>query len=134
DLRAEIAARLGHRAVALAACRPAHFGDTPPVPLRGREAWISAAFGDVASAMTQMKQILRERPDYAWGHRELAEWADDAGEQQTALEAAKRSFGWTQPAPWRTATWDKPSPPSTSLAKHARHSGAPSRSPLPIGS
>lgn len=89
DLRAEIAARLGHRAVALAACRPAHFGDTPPVPLRGREAWISAAFGDVASAMTQMKQILRERPDYAWGHRELAEWADDAGEQQTALEAAQ---------------------------------------------
>jgi tetratricopeptide (TPR) repeat protein len=87
DLYAVFAARLGHKQVALGACSPKQLPERP-FSLRGREAWVLAEFGDLAAAMGSMKRVLADRPDYLWGWQQLADWADRAKDNATALEAA----------------------------------------------
>ncbi len=59
---------------ALAACRPAIWGETPPIRLRGRAAWIAAETGDITGAITAMRQVVAEDPHYYWGWSRLATW------------------------------------------------------------
>jgi tetratricopeptide (TPR) repeat protein len=89
DLHAVIAARLGERDSAEAACTPHQLSAALPIPLRGRRAWIAAAFGDVREALDQMQQVVRDRPDYAWGWQQIADFAEQLGEKSTALKAAQ---------------------------------------------
>ncbi|HMR06933.1 MAG TPA: hypothetical protein PKA88_14210, partial [Polyangiaceae bacterium] len=93
DLRVMIAARTGRRSQALEACRPEHFGEDVPAELRGREAWVWAQFGEVQRAIVLMDAVLEDYPDYAWGHQQLADWAeatDDGPRELRAAEALAR--------------------------------------------
>lgn len=89
DLRAVLAARTGRRSLALSACRPPHFGEHVPVELRGREAWIWAQFGEMERATQLMEAVIREFPDYSWGHQQLADWAEASGDTSRELAAAE---------------------------------------------
>ena len=90
DLLAILLARLGRRDAALAACSPAALSGRLPVTLRGREAWIHAAFGDVFQAISTMRAVLASTPRYGWGLWQLANWCiriEDVAGARAALRA-----------------------------------------------
>jgi tetratricopeptide (TPR) repeat protein len=89
DLKAQLLAEAGRWDQAEAACRPSAWGDRPPVPLRGRAAWVLARRGDLTAAMARMRPVLAENPDYSWGWFNLAEWAAAAGTPAAYLEVAE---------------------------------------------
>jgi tetratricopeptide (TPR) repeat protein len=89
DLRATLAVRAGDRELALAACAPEALRARLPVPLRGRRAWVLAELGDRGAAIASMADVVAERPDYAFGQRCLADWAEAAGDRPLALRAAR---------------------------------------------
>ena len=89
DLRAAIAARAGDRTLAEAACEPEALRARPPLRLRGRKAWVAAEFGDRRRAIAEMDEIVRERPDYAFGHRCVADWAEALGDRTTNVRASR---------------------------------------------
>ncbi|MEZ6186024.1 MAG: tetratricopeptide repeat protein [Planctomycetota bacterium] len=89
DNRAMILAEAERFDEARAACRPAVFGEEPPLPLRGREAWVLERSGDLRAAKARMKRLLHGTPDYAWGWRELAEWCHRADDADGQAEAAR---------------------------------------------
>ena len=88
DSRAWILSRLGRYAEALQACRPAIFGPTPPVRLRGRAAWTEWQRGNRSGAIAQMRAVVKEAPDYSWAWQSLADWLDTTGKTGEATEAA----------------------------------------------
>jgi len=74
---------------ARAACAPDVFEELP-LPLRGRAAWILHREGDEEGAKAQMRELLREAPDYGWGLRELAEWCHKSDDAEGQIETARR--------------------------------------------
>ncbi len=90
DCKAEQLALTGRFEEAFAACKPAEFGDPPPIELRARIAWIEARRGDRAKATNLMKQVVAEEPTFVLGWRQLAAWYDAAGRHRECLEAADR--------------------------------------------
>ncbi len=87
DRRAEQLAMMGLYEEAAAACRPD--GVTPlPIALQGRAAWVEAHRGDRNAAISIMKKILVEEPDYSWGWRQLTHWYDALGRNRDCLDAA----------------------------------------------
>lgn len=102
DLRAATRADLDRFDEALDACRPAVFGPSIPQPLRGRAAWIEARRGHRLLAITRMRELLDQSPDYLWGWRNLAEWCEAEGSVDAALEAV----GWvTRLGPGSAESW-----------------------------
>ncbi len=89
DLKAELLAESGRFDEADQACSPPCWGVRPPILLRGRAAWIVARRGDLAGAMTGMRAVLDDDPDYGWGWRQLAGWAREAGTAEEYLEASQ---------------------------------------------
>lgn len=83
DLRAQLLADHRRYDAALAACRPAVFGDTVPHALRGRAAWIEAQRGRRQEAIAGLTAVVREHPDYAWGWSRLTElhWEENDFDQ-----------------------------------------------------
>ena len=88
DTKAEQLALAGRFDEAIAACRPAELGESLPVELRGRAAWIEAKRGDRAKAVALMKQLVADVPDYVLGWRQLAAWYEAAGRHRDCLEAS----------------------------------------------
>ena len=89
DRKAELLAGEGRFDEAAAACAPAHLGSPPPVPLRGRLAWLEARRGDRAKAVAMMKAVVADEPDYTWGWRQLVHWYDADERTEESLEAAE---------------------------------------------
>lgn len=83
DQKAHLLATKGRYKEALAACRPAAFGDNPPFNLLGREAWVRYRQGDRTDAMRAMRELLEKHPDYHWGWMALHQWAINAGDTPT---------------------------------------------------
>ncbi|MCX6954279.1 MAG: tetratricopeptide repeat protein [Verrucomicrobia bacterium] len=96
DFRAQLLGAAGRHDEALAACRPATFGDTPPRELQGRAAWIEHTRGHVAPAIDQMRLVVKAHPDYLWGWTCLTEWLWAREEPQPTLEAATQ-WAWLAP-------------------------------------
>ncbi len=90
DCKAEQLASAGRYDEALAACSPPEMGDPPPVELRGRAAWVEAKRGDRARAISLMKAVVAEDPDFALGWRQLAAWYDALNKPKECLEAAEQ--------------------------------------------
>jgi tetratricopeptide (TPR) repeat protein len=90
DLRAQLLAEVGRFDEALAACRPAAWGEVPPVELRGREAWVWAERQDLWEAAKRMRAVLEEDPNYLWGWFRLVEWQDRMGLGKEVLESTER--------------------------------------------
>jgi tetratricopeptide (TPR) repeat protein len=74
---------------ALAACRPAGWGEHVPEALRGRAAWIRARRGDRAGAKDEVEQLLAQRPTYDWGLRQLVDWCRESGDWRPLLRLAR---------------------------------------------
>jgi tetratricopeptide (TPR) repeat protein len=89
ELKSAIAAHLRDRALAEAACAPAVFGAQIPWQLRARKACVAAEFGEFKSAIAQMLAVVAERPDHAHGFQLVADWAQQVGDTQHGLEAAR---------------------------------------------
>jgi tetratricopeptide (TPR) repeat protein len=89
DLRATTLASANRWEEARTACRPAAWGEHPPLELRGRSAWLLAGQGKVTEAIAEMRKVLDEEPGYYWGWSRLWEWSRDAKEFGTCLEAAE---------------------------------------------
>lgn len=96
DLRAHLLSAAGREDDAVAACRPAIFGDSPPRGLRGRAAWIEHHRGRTAAAIVQMRLVVKDHPDYAWGWSCLTEWYWTGNEFASALETASK-WAWLAP-------------------------------------
>ena len=89
DLKAQLLAEAGRFQDAAAACTPLAWGNRPPIPLRGRAAWVEARRGAVEGAISQMRAVLAEDGDYYWGWQNLADWGRDSGKPALYLEAAE---------------------------------------------
>jgi len=89
DLRAQVLASLGRFEEAQAACSPPLWNGHPPIPLRGRAAWLLAVQGDVDAAVQRMQQIVAEDPQFVWGWFRLADWHREAGRNAENLEVVQ---------------------------------------------
>jgi len=96
DCKAEQLALAGRFDEALAACKPAGL-DPLPIELRGRAAWIENRRGDRAKAISMMRQLVAENPNFVLGWRQLAAWYDSAGRHRDCLEATE-NFVRLEPA------------------------------------
>jgi tetratricopeptide (TPR) repeat protein len=90
DRKAELLAGVGRFDEALAACTAPATGDPPPITLRGRAAWIEAKRGHRSKAISLMKAVVADDPNYLWGWRNLAQWYDAEGRKKECLDAAER--------------------------------------------
>jgi len=90
DFRAQLLAEARRFDEAFTACAPAAFGDTPPILLRGRAAWIEASRGRTRAAITRMRALVAEAPDYYWGWSMLADWHLTDRDLPAAEEAARK--------------------------------------------
>lgn len=74
DFHAMLLAQMRRFDEAVSACKTAAWGGNVPIELRGRAAWIEAERGRVPAAIKQMREALKESPDYYWGWSRLADW------------------------------------------------------------
>jgi tetratricopeptide (TPR) repeat protein len=88
DQKAMALAQAGRWDEAFAACRPAPWGQHPPLTLRGRAAWLEALQQRHDQAIDQMRAVLAEDPKYYWGWTQLADWSQATGRFDEYLEAA----------------------------------------------
>jgi tetratricopeptide (TPR) repeat protein len=73
---------------AFAVCRPAPWGEQPPLTLRGRAAWLEAQQFRYDPAIERMRAVLQEDPKYYWGWSQLADWCQGTNRFDEYLEAA----------------------------------------------
>jgi cellulose synthase operon protein C len=73
---------------AFAACRPALWGEEPPLTLRGRAAWLEAQQYRFDKAIERIRAVLKEDPKYYWGWTQLADWCQGTNRHADYLEAA----------------------------------------------
>jgi tetratricopeptide (TPR) repeat protein len=88
EVAAVLLARAQRWDEALAACKPAFWGESPPVTLRGRSAWVRHLRGEHLAAMRDMAAAIASVPSYEWGISCLVEWGHAAGEYIIAAEKA----------------------------------------------
>ncbi len=100
DHRAELLAGVGRFDEALAACRPAAFGNSPPLLLRGRAAWVVDRQGDRAEAILQLARLVDEDPDYYWAWSQLTMWYDERREEGNYRMAAEALVRLAPTNPW----------------------------------
>lgn len=96
DLRAELLASKRRYDEALAACRPAVFGDAPPLSLLGRAAWVEYHRGRLAQAIERMAAVTAAHPDYLWGWSLLTKWYWEDNRFESVKTAAER-WAWLSP-------------------------------------
>ncbi|HID75782.1 MAG TPA: tetratricopeptide repeat protein [Planctomycetaceae bacterium] len=89
DLQAATLAEAGRWDEALTACHPPAWKDHPPTALRARAAWIQARRGDMPGAIRQMRELVRDEPNYYEGWMRLAEWYAYLHDDDAYLEAAE---------------------------------------------
>ncbi len=80
---------------ALAACKPAFWGKSPPSTLLGRAAWIRYMRGEHAEAMDDMLAAIMRTPSYDWAIHQVLAWGKAARAPvrtaQRVVEAAPTS-------------------------------------------
>lgn len=96
DLRAEFLAKHKRYDEALAACRPAVFGNAIPHVLAGRAAWLEYHRGRLAVAIDRMSAVTAAHPDYTWGWALLTEWYWEDNKFENVKTAAAR-WAWLAP-------------------------------------
>lgn len=96
DLRAELLASHKRYDEALAACRPAVFGDAVPHLLEGRAAWIEYHRGRLAKAIDRLSAVTAAHPDYLWGWSLLTKWYWEDQKFESVKTAAAR-WAWLAP-------------------------------------
>ena len=74
---------------AIAVCRPAAFGDHPPLELRTRAIWVDWIRGRRSEAVAAMKSLLEGEPLYYSGWHMLADWTRELEDKDTYLRAAE---------------------------------------------
>lgn len=89
DAKAEQLALLGRYEEALAACQPSEIKPLP-VELQARAAWIEAQRMRWQEAITRMRQLANEHPEFAPAWRHLTMWYNTTGRYREALEAAEQ--------------------------------------------
>lgn len=89
DLKAVYLSRLHRWDDALAACRPEIFGETIPVVLLMRRAFVLQRKGTLGEAITQLRAALDHDPDHYYAWNQLADWADQAANEEIYHEAAE---------------------------------------------
>jgi cellulose synthase operon protein C len=89
DQRAHILAQARRWDDALAACRPAVFGEYLPLELRWRAAWIEAQRGNVAEAIEGLRALVAIEPRYFPGWSLLADCYAQIDQREGYLEAAQ---------------------------------------------
>jgi len=89
DLKAWCLTRAKRYEEAMQTCAAPLWDGTTPLLLRGRAAWIEAERGQLGEAMTRMRAILAEEPNYYWGWENLSEWARRSGANADYLHAAE---------------------------------------------
>jgi tetratricopeptide (TPR) repeat protein len=88
-MRAECLSEMGRFDDAMAACRPAAFGDDPPLDLAARAADVESRRGDLPAAIAAMRHVTAQDPDYFWAWTRLADWHEQTGQKVEYLEAAE---------------------------------------------
>jgi tetratricopeptide (TPR) repeat protein len=88
DAKAEQLALLGRYEEALTACQPPEIKPLP-VELQARAAWIEAQRMHWPEAITRMRQLLGEHPEFSAGWRYLTMWYNATERYREALEAAE---------------------------------------------
>ncbi len=96
DLGVEILVQAGLFDQALAACRPDAWGDSPPLALRGRRAWVLWKQGEREAAVREMRDLLGRHPSYAWGWAHLTLWSLQRDDPEDYATAAQR-WVWLDP-------------------------------------
>ncbi len=89
DLRAQSLANAGRWTEAKLACSPPAWGDTPPVMLRARAAWIESKQGNLESAIDRMREVVKEDPYFFDAWLWLAEWYSQTERCADCLSAAE---------------------------------------------
>jgi tetratricopeptide (TPR) repeat protein len=89
DAKAEQLALSGRYEEALAACQPSEIKPLP-VELQARAAWVEAQRMRWQQAITRMRQLVTEHPEFAPGWRYLTMWYNATGRYREALEAAEQ--------------------------------------------
>lgn len=89
DHKARALASAGQFEEAIAQCHPAVFGNSPPIELRAREAWLEAERGDVQTAIAKMRTLIAEEPFYFWAWSRLCDWYQQMGDADGYLESAQ---------------------------------------------
>lgn len=91
DYRAVLLARHRRFDEAAAACRPpaqAWGGESLPIELRARAAWVDAQRGNLPAAIAAMRQVTDENPHFFWARIELCDYYDRAGDLANYLASA----------------------------------------------
>lgn len=88
-LKAVLLTEQGRFDDALRACQPPA-GQAIPTSLRARMAWVTAERGNLREAMTQMRTLLADDPNYLWGWTQLARWSRSQNVGDVYQEAARR--------------------------------------------
>ncbi len=89
DLKAQVLAAAKRWRDAEAACQDRVWGQRPPIPLRGRLAWIAFERGKHEQAVERMTRVLQDDPDYYWGWAQLAGWHAELGNPSEHLQACE---------------------------------------------
>jgi len=89
DLKAWCLARAKRYEEAAQTCAAPLWDGRIPLLLRGRAAWIEAEQGRLNEAMTLMRAVVAEDPNYYWGWENLTEWARRSGADADYLHAAE---------------------------------------------
>lgn len=87
---------------AIAACDPLIFQGVVPLRLRARAAIIESQRGELDTAITRMKEVLKDDPHYAYAWSQLSAWQQHQGDTKEALTSAKRLLDL---APRSPASW-----------------------------
>lgn len=104
DLRARLLAESGDQAGALAATRPAAWGEAPPARLRRRAAWVRHRGGDGAAARAELRRLLADDPNDQQAWSQLSDWCLAAGGDELA-EAETAAVHLTRLAPRVPQSW-----------------------------
>ena len=103
DLRIVLLAEAGRFDEAHAACRPPVFADAPPLPLRGREAWVHWQQGRREEAVRLLAEITLHSNGYEWGFDTLFDWCLQLGAYAEAESVAERAVqGPLNSTLWKT--------------------------------
>ena len=102
DLLAYLLAITGRYEEAVAACKPAAFGDRVPFNLTGRAAWVEYQRGNQAAALEQMEAVLKGEPHYLWGYHQMLSWLENTPDLARYLATAKKM---TEADPESSIAW-----------------------------
>jgi cellulose synthase operon protein C len=89
DLKAILLGESAQFGDAIAACE-VKIGDSQPVKLQLRRAWLEKIQGNTAEALRRVRAVLKQHPQVTWGWFLMAQLTSDIGDAQGFLEATQQ--------------------------------------------